>query len=122
MHLTFTVFCLLIAHVICYPSVRNVEADDDKNNEDLQLELRSILNYLDNEQIERSITSSESDSNENGDVFTKRKDSYNVINPELKCGIECVGKLRNPETGKGLSVGEATKACNKICADLFKNK
>lgn len=52
----------------------------------------------------------------------KRQGGYNTINPDLKCEIECVGKLRDPETGKGASIREATRACQNICAQLKPKK
>lgn len=51
------VFFLLIANVISYPSLHESATDDEENNNDLQLELRSILSHLNNEQIERSVAS-----------------------------------------------------------------
>ncbi|UJR17190.1 hypothetical protein I4U23_004085 [Adineta vaga] len=116
MHITFAVFFLLIAHAISYPSLRNIASDDDESNEGLQLELRSILKHLANEQIERSITSDEDSS----DDYEKRQGGYNIIKADLKCEIECVGNLRNPETGNGLSIKKATEACKNICAQAYK--
>lgn len=46
------VLLLSIAVVASYPSYQ--EADDDH---DLELEIRSILNHLENEQMERSVDS-----------------------------------------------------------------
>ncbi|CAF1380146.1 unnamed protein product, partial [Rotaria sp. Silwood1] len=60
--------------------------------------------------------SQEDDSDQNERTMNKRQGGYNVINKDLKCKIECVGKLRNPETGQGMSVIDATKACKNICA------
>jgi hypothetical protein len=51
------VFFLLMVHVNSYPSVREIATDDEENNNDLELKLRSLLNYLDNEKIERSVAS-----------------------------------------------------------------
>lgn len=45
----------------------------------------------------------------------RRQGGYNTINPDLKCEIECVGRLRNPSSGQGMSIKEATKACKNIC-------
>ncbi|CAF3108861.1 unnamed protein product [Rotaria sp. Silwood2] len=119
-------FFLLIAHVASYPSLREVATNDEESDNDLQLELRSILNHLDNEQMERSIApnedSQEDDSDQNERAMNKRQGGYNVINPDLKCEIECVGKLRNPETGQGMSVKDATKACKNICASPSKKR
>jgi hypothetical protein len=46
-----------MVHVNSYPSVREIATDDEENNNDLELKLRSLLNYLDNEKIERSVAS-----------------------------------------------------------------
>ncbi|CAF4624812.1 unnamed protein product, partial [Rotaria sp. Silwood2] len=112
--------------VASYPSLREVATNDEESDNDLQLELRSILNHLDNEQMERSIApnedSQEDDSDQNERAMNKRQGGYNVINPDLKCEIECVGKLRNPETGQGMSVKDATKACKNICASPSKKR
>jgi len=48
--------------------------------------------------------------------MSKRQGGYNVIKPDLKCEIECVGKLRDPDTGPGLSISQAAKRCKDICA------
>ena len=48
---------LLITHVISYPSLREIASDDEENNNDLQLELRSILNHLNQREIEQSVES-----------------------------------------------------------------
>lgn len=47
--------------------------------------------------------------------MNKRQGGYNTVSPGLKCEIECVGKLRKPETGDGMSIKDATKACKNIC-------
>ncbi|CAF1382706.1 unnamed protein product [Rotaria sordida] len=126
MRIAFAVFFLLIAHVASYPSLREVATNDEENENDLQLELRSILNYLDNEQMERSVRSNEDkqedDSDQNQRAMKKRQGGYNVINQDLKCEIECVDKLRNPEKGQGMSIKNAAKACKNICVTSSKKR
>ncbi|CAF1363027.1 unnamed protein product [Rotaria sordida] len=126
MRIAFAVFFLLIAHVASYPSLREVATNDEENENDLQLELRSILNYLDNEQMERSVRSNEDkqedDSDQNQRAMNKRQGGYNVINQDLKCEIECVDKLRNPEKGQGMSIKNAAKACKNICVTSSKKR
>jgi hypothetical protein len=43
--------------VTSYPSYREATTENEDN--DLELELRSILNYLDEEKMERSVTAGE---------------------------------------------------------------
>jgi hypothetical protein len=57
----YIVLLLCIVYVASYPSLREVATNDDSNN-DLELELRSILNHLndeqdDDEQMERAVSS-----------------------------------------------------------------
>lgn len=49
------VLVLFIAYVASYPSFRDSSTDNDEN--DTELELRAILNQLDEEQMTRSLTS-----------------------------------------------------------------
>jgi hypothetical protein len=49
------VLFLTVAFVASYPSYREAATENEDN--DLELELRSILNYLDNEKTERSLNS-----------------------------------------------------------------
>ncbi|CAF3797958.1 unnamed protein product [Rotaria sp. Silwood1] len=117
MHIAFAVFFLLIAHVVSYPSLRE---------HDFELELRSILNHLDNEKMERSVASDEDtqedDSDQDKPAMNKRQGGYNVIDQDLKCEIECVDKLRNPQTGQGMSIRDAAKACKNICGYGIKKR
>ncbi|CAF4022043.1 unnamed protein product [Rotaria sordida] len=126
MRIAFAVFFLLIAHVASYPSLREVATNDEENENDLQLELRSILNYLDNEQMERSVRSNEDkqedDSDQNQRAMNKRQGGYNVINQDLKCEIECVDKFRNSKKGQGMSIKDAAKACKNICVTSSKKR
>lgn len=59
--------------------------------------------------------SDEDASDQDENALNKRQGGYNIIKPDLKCEIECVGNLRNPESGQGMSIKEATKACKNIC-------
>ncbi|CAF3291186.1 unnamed protein product [Rotaria sp. Silwood2] len=126
MYIGFAVFFLLIAHVANYPSVREVATDGEESDNDLQLELRSILNHLDNEQMERSITLDEDNQEDDSDQYehamNRRQGGYNVIKQDLKCEIECVDKLRNPKLGQGLSIKDAAKSCQNICANTSKKR
>jgi len=119
MHIAFAVFCLLIAHVACYPSFREAASDND---DDFELELRSILNDLDDEQMARSVTSDEDDEDDDDDddeneylVEKRNIDKKKTVDPGLKCEIECVHTHRHPKVGKGKSVKEAAKICAKQC-------
>ena len=49
--------------------------------------------------------------------MNKRQGGYNMIKSDLKCEIECVGKLRNPSSGQGASIKQATNACKNICSN-----
>ena len=49
--------------------------------------------------------------------MNKRQGGYNTVKPDLKCEIECVYRLRNPEKGQGMSIKDASKACQKMCAN-----
>ncbi|CAF1156328.1 unnamed protein product [Adineta steineri] len=114
MHIAFAVFFVLIPYVVSYPSLREVARNDEDNNNDLELELRSILNHLDNEKEERTLTSVEDDSDEN--EMIKRQGGYNMIKPDLKCEIECVGNMRDPTSDQiKMSIKDATKICKNIC-------
>ena len=59
----------------------------------------------------------EDDSDQYENAMNKRQGGYNIIKPDLKCEIECVGKLRNPSSGQGMSIREATNACKHICGN-----
>jgi hypothetical protein len=54
--------------------------------------------------------------------MNKRQGGYNIIKPDLKCEIECVGQLRNPSSGQGMSIRDATNACKNICANTNKKR
>ncbi|CAF1478625.1 unnamed protein product [Adineta steineri] len=123
MHIAFAVFFVLIPYVVSYPSLREVSINDEDNNNDLELELRSILNHLDNEKEERTLTSVEDDSNENENEMIERQGGYNMIKPDLKCEIECVGNMRDPTSDQiKMSIKDATKICKNICTKTNKKR
>src|SRR4051812_46627393 len=57
----------------------------------------------------------EESTDDNEYSFSKRQGGHSVVSPALDCQIKCVGKERNPATGKGKSVKEATAICAKKC-------
>ncbi|CAF3808962.1 unnamed protein product, partial [Rotaria sp. Silwood1] len=64
----------------------------------------------------------EVDSDQDKPAMNKRQGGYNVIDQDLKCEIECVDKLRNPQTGQGMSIRDAAKACKNICGYGIKKR
>ncbi|CAF3376616.1 unnamed protein product [Rotaria sp. Silwood1] len=123
MRIAFAVFLLFIAYVASYPSLREIANDNDGNDNDLGLELRSILNYLSNEkdseeQMKRSFeTDQDNEERETDDdyLFSKRQGGHSIVDKQSKCEIECIHTQRNPKIGKGKTIKEAAKACKQIC-------
>ncbi|CAF2376946.1 unnamed protein product [Rotaria sp. Silwood2] len=123
MRIAFAVFLLFIAYVASYPSLREEANDNDEGDNDLELELRSILNYLtdekyDEEQMKRSLATDESSEDSESDddnLFSKRQGGHSVVDSQSKCEIQCIHAQRNPKFGKGKTVKEAAKACKKRC-------
>ncbi|CAF1092132.1 unnamed protein product [Adineta steineri] len=113
MRIALAVLLLFIAYAASYPSLRDITADDEENNNGLELKLRSLLNELEdeqdsNEQMERSVSSDEDDDEDSS--FSKRQ-----VKKETKCEIECVHKERFPSRGKGKTIKEAAKTCKNKC-------
>jgi hypothetical protein len=125
MRIAFAVFLLLIAHVTSYPSLREASADNDESDSNLELELRSILNHLKDEQDTDEQTTRTLSSDDNTDEDTDDDDAYyqmnkrqgglNIVDKQSKCEIECIHGQRNPKTGKGKTIKDAAKACRNTC-------
>ena len=128
------VLLLSIAVVASYPSYQ--EAEDDQ---DLELEVRSILKHLENEQMERSVASGtspfitikskfialdEDDDDDDDDEYemSKRQGGNNIVDKQSKCEIQCIYEQRNPKVGKGKTVKDAAKVCKQRCPNLNKKR
>ena len=118
---------LTVALVASYPSYRDGAAEDENN--DLELEVRSILNHLNEERsftegkenISLNIYSivlldaDDADDEDQEYEVSKRQGGHNVVDKQSKCEIECIFKQRNPNSGKGKTVKEAAKVCKTLC-------
>jgi hypothetical protein len=65
--------------------------------------------FLDN------VDDDQDDTDDDEYLFSKREGNNKKVDASLKCGIKCVHDQRHPKVGKGKTVKEATKICNKMC-------
>ncbi|CAF1100349.1 unnamed protein product [Didymodactylos carnosus] len=128
---TLTALLLFVTYTSCY----NINKNEDSDN-NLELELRSILNHLNddnsNENEERSISRGNvlnildyniflnyvylsnlesEDDNDNNNLFNKRQGGYSSIDFQSRCEIICIGKYRQ----QGKSMLTASKLCQNEC-------
>ncbi|CAF3405873.1 unnamed protein product [Rotaria socialis] len=130
MRTVFAVFLLFITYVASYPSFREAATNNDENENNFELKLRSILNHLSNEKnddehMTRSLASEnnyESDDDADDYLFSKRQGGHNIVDKQSKCEIECIYTQRHPQTGKGKSIKDAAKACRQMCPNTSKRR
>ncbi|CAF1258372.1 unnamed protein product [Rotaria sordida] len=122
MRVAFAVFLLCIVYVASYPSFREAATNNDESDDDLELELRSILKHLSDEnnneeQIVRSVETDESNEERelDDDLFSKRQGGHSIVDKTSKCEIQCIHSQRHPKIGRGKSVKDAAKACRRLC-------
>ena len=107
---------MTIACVASYPSFRDAATENEDN--DMELELRSLLNQLDDENMERALVSDEeSDDEDDSYEVSKRQGGRNVIDKQSECEIKCIHAERNPvdKKTKPKTVGGAAKVCRQKC-------
>ncbi|CAM4777762.1 unnamed protein product [Rotaria magnacalcarata] len=122
-------FLLFITYAASYPSFREAATDNDENENNFELKLRSILNHLsnennDDEHMTRSLAEESNYENDDDDdyLFSKRQGGHNIVDKQSKCEIECIYAQRNPKTGKGKSIKDAAKACRQVCPNTSKRR